>query len=215
MNTWTAPSGMDALAPALVAALGSLEEVHRNRIVDAGPFKYRYVDLAAVMTAVRPILASHDIALIQTVEIADGDVIVITTLLHASGEFLISPPLRLPAGQTAQSAGSAISYSRRYATLAILGLAAGDDDDDGQGTARVAPQAVLSEQNVERFLAAAAEAGLSGDEISSVVLTATDGRTNDPAAVRRSEIGALRQALDEATIEVEPEPDEDDDEVST
>ena len=51
-----------------------------------------------------------------------------TMLVHESGE-RISSMLAMPLGQfTAQAVGSAISYGRRYSLMAMIGLAAEDDD---------------------------------------------------------------------------------------
>jgi hypothetical protein len=63
-----------------------------------------------------------------------------TKLVHApSGEEMSSvTPLLLPSGADSQSWGGAISYARRYSLIAMLGLAA--EDDDGQ-SARAKPQA--------------------------------------------------------------------------
>jgi hypothetical protein len=59
--------------------------------------------------------------------------ILVTTLRHESGEQITSelpfPPLQ-NRGNIMQALGSAITYARRYALLAIYGLAGEDDDAD-------------------------------------------------------------------------------------
>jgi hypothetical protein len=64
----------------------------------------------------------------------NGENIVITTLLlHESGEWLEPEPLSLKMDKvTAQGAGSAITYARRYALSAILGISSEDDGDGNQ-----------------------------------------------------------------------------------
>lgn len=54
---------------------------------------------------------------------------VTTTLIHESGEWMEFPSLVLKADKaTAQGAGSAITYARRCALSAVLGILSRDDD---------------------------------------------------------------------------------------
>lgn len=83
--------------------------------------------------------------LLETVPVAN--VVILTRLVHESGEW-IENELSIPAvlGKTpAQVIGSTITYGRRYARMAILGIAAEDDDGnvasniDGPTTSRDLP----------------------------------------------------------------------------
>ena len=66
--------------------------------------------------------------------ISEGKISISTTLFHSSGEYIEYPPLSLKAADlTPQSAGSVITYARRYVISAILGIAS-DDDNDGNGS---------------------------------------------------------------------------------
>lgn len=123
------------LAGALVDASVELVDIERTKTADAGTYTYRYVDLAAVLTVVRPVLHSHGLAVLQLVETDQSGnalgVNVRTLIVHRSGATLTSPPLRLTVPSTdPQRVGSAITYGRRYSLMATLNLA-GDDDDDG------------------------------------------------------------------------------------
>ena len=134
MSAWSDRSeSIDALAAALVKAVGELTDVPKGRQVNAGPMKYRYADLGDALGMVRPVLARHGVAVLQQVTSESGSVLVWTTLLHSSGQFMTQAPLGMPEGKTPQATGSAITYARRYALLAALGLAT--DDDDGQSAA--------------------------------------------------------------------------------
>jgi len=119
----------------LVAALGELT----NPATDAvNPhFGNRYPSLPALLDHVRPVLAAHGFALSQPAlsDVPAGCVGVQTQLLHTSGVVWDGGTLLLPAPPDAQKSGSAITYARRYALCALLGIA-GDDDDDGSAATR-------------------------------------------------------------------------------
>jgi hypothetical protein len=114
---------------ALVAAQGELRNPPKDKIANTGAFKYAYADLAGVLDHVRPVLAKHSLGLVQDVEVAEGRVGITTTLIHSSGESLKFGPLAASAPVDMQKLGSAITYARRYALVAALGIAADEDDD--------------------------------------------------------------------------------------
>lgn len=119
---------IDELAAALVAALGELSDVPKDREANAGTYRYRYADLASTLGQARPILAAHGLALTQAAEVTDRVVSVWTTIVHTSGQYVTYAPTVLPVGANPQATGSAITYARRYAAMAVLGLATEDDD---------------------------------------------------------------------------------------
>lgn len=114
------------IAAAMVAAQGEFPNVAKNA---NNPFyKSKYADIAAVIDALRPILAKHRIAFSQFPRFSDNMVHVNSVVLHESGEYIseeLSTPIK---DQTPQAVGSAVSYLRRYSLLSIFGLAAEDDD---------------------------------------------------------------------------------------
>lgn len=118
-----------SIAGALAKAQAEMENAIRDR---ANPhFKSTYATLAAVVDAVRPVLAKHGIAIVQDARFNGNDVEVVTTLVHGSGQWMKSSPLSSPvAKKDAQGVGSALTYVRRYALMAIAGIA--PDDDDGE-----------------------------------------------------------------------------------
>lgn len=93
-------------------------------------FKSKYAPLNEVLNLVRPILTKYGLSVIQSPS-AKGDSVTVTTmLLHESGEWIKLDPLTLKADKnTAQGIGSAITYARRYALSAALGISSEDDDD--------------------------------------------------------------------------------------
>ncbi len=115
------------LAAALAKAQGEMKPAPRS---SSNPFfGSSYADLAAIVEAARGPLARHGLAVIQTTE-RDGTVT--TMLAHASGQW-IRGELRLRSDKdTPQAIGSAITYARRYAFAAIVGVVAEGEDDDAE-----------------------------------------------------------------------------------
>ena len=131
----TIPSEM---AADLVGAWAELSNVHKSKTVQ-GSFSYSYADLADVLDVVRPVLARHNLAVIQPLSRQGGPVVTIHTMIvHGSGHVL-SWEFDVQVGSKAQETGSALTYGRRYALSAVLGVAAGGDDD-GQAASSAPPE---------------------------------------------------------------------------
>jgi hypothetical protein len=123
----------------IIAALSKMENVGANRINPA--FKARYVSLDALLDAVKPVLATHNLALIQTLETEEGKVGVSTSLLHTSGHAFSFGRLMVKAdGLTAQQIGGAVTYIRRQSIQTACGISV-DLDDDGHQASAAKPQA--------------------------------------------------------------------------
>lgn len=121
-----------ALAAALAKAQGVMS--HASKDAQNPHFRSRYADLAAVWSAVREPLSANGLSVVQTVAQGDGTVGVRSLLLHASGEWICSV-LEMPVAQkTPQGYGSALTYARRYALAALVGIA--QDDDDAEAATR-------------------------------------------------------------------------------
>jgi hypothetical protein len=123
---------INELAKALAAAQGEIKNAHLNKVNPH--FKSRYADLAAIRDAVIPALSKHGIAVMQTTQqdIFNENVpgfVVLTTLVHSSGQWIESEyPIPLVVDKP-QIMGSAYTYARRYSLAAICGIAAEEDDD--------------------------------------------------------------------------------------
>ena len=95
-------------------------------------FKSHYADLASVWSAIRKPLTDNGLAITQGLETQGGTTVLVTTLLHSSGEAVYSCyPILLPQEKmySPQMLGAAVTYARRYSLAAIVGIA--QDDDDG------------------------------------------------------------------------------------
>jgi hypothetical protein len=134
----------------VIAALSQMENVGANRINPA--FKARYVSLDALLDAVKPVLAAHNLALIQTLETEEGKVGVSTSLLHTSGHAFSFGRLMVKAdGLTAQQIGGAVTYIRRQSIQTACGISVDLDDDGHQASASKAEasKAFMGNPNLE------------------------------------------------------------------
>jgi hypothetical protein len=128
--------GLGPLAAALSKAQAAFPAILREKEVPTRSYTFKYAPLDVVLAAVREPLSKNGLAIAQ---ILDGDDLV-TLLLHEGGGRLEGrAPLPYKNGDTIQALGSAITYMRRYALQAILGIAA-EEDDDGDRASKAKPR---------------------------------------------------------------------------
>ena len=119
---------LGALALALSRAQG---EMHSAKRESENPTYHKgYADLASCWDACRKPLADNRLAVIQTIQTdLSGDIHLVSTLIHGdSGEWMRSDQSITACAQDPQSVGSAVTYARRYALCAMVGIASEDDD---------------------------------------------------------------------------------------
>lgn len=136
------------------------QQAMRDPVKDAqNPhFRSRFVTLKGVLDAVRPALHDAGITVLQCLDLHDGQTIVVTTLLHTSGQSMSSRcPVICAKPNDPQALGSAITYSRRYAVAAICGVAPSDDDDDAEAAAPPRQQKAKPAARPEPAIAKAAK----------------------------------------------------------
>lgn len=128
-------SELGALFAAVAKAQGEIEGAKKD---STNPhFKSQYADLASARDAVQGPLSKNELALIQWPRTIENGVEIETWLGHSSGQYM-SGTLCMPCGKMdAHGVGSAITYGRRYALMAVTGVA--PIDDDGNGAAAGAP----------------------------------------------------------------------------
>ena len=125
------------IAEALAKAQGALKPLKAGKTVTVkmktgGQYNYKYADLADILQSAREALSKNGLAVAQTYEVGVPCVLN-TTLMHTSGEWLKSSlPVNISQGMGPQDVGSLMTYFRRYALSALIGIAA-DEDDDGKG----------------------------------------------------------------------------------
>lgn len=126
-------SDKENIASAYVAAFAKIGVAMKD--ANNPHFKSKYADITSVINTIKPALAEHGLAFIQTPQATTDGVTVLTTLHHASGETMDLGSLFVPvARKDAQGFGSAMTYARRYALLCAFGVPT--DDDDGNDAVR-------------------------------------------------------------------------------
>ena len=92
-------------------------------------FKSGYADLYTVIESCREVLSKNEIAFVQGNRFEGGVFLVVTKLIHSSGEWLSSEmALPIPKNAGPQQIGSLNSYGRRYTLASMAGIAQYDDD---------------------------------------------------------------------------------------
>lgn len=110
--------------------------------------KNEYSSLDHIIEECKPLLSKNGLSVMQFPSEDDGQVAVVSLLLHKSGEWIETPAIKLrPVKSDPQGVGSAITYGRRYGYAALLSLSLGDDDDGNASTGRAAPPAQTGNAN--------------------------------------------------------------------
>jgi len=133
-----------AIATALAKAQAELSNPEKTLTASiparGGERVFRYASLATGLDLVRKCLGQHEIAVVQTTALDQGQIMLTTLLIHASGEWVSSLWPVCPAAEpSAQLKGAALTYARRYALFTLVGIA-GEDDLDAPELIPVAEQ---------------------------------------------------------------------------
>lgn len=113
------------LAKALV---GFHKEVSKVSKDSTNPFfKSKYASLSTILETINAPLINNGLSIVQFPE---GEISLVTRIIHVSGEWMEATYQMKSTKETPQDRGSAITYQRRYAIGAILSLNI-DEDDDG------------------------------------------------------------------------------------
>lgn len=126
------------LATAFSAFQGEITDPIKNQVSHTS----KYADLQSVLEKIRPVLSKNGLSVLQFPGNPEINKISIeTVLMHNSGEWIsdtyvmsaISEESRVKSTNAAQADGIIITYARRYAIMALFGLAAQDDTDANSG----------------------------------------------------------------------------------
>jgi|ERR1700754_752346 len=116
----------------LLEALAKAQAIMRGAVEDSSNpfFKSTYADLTSVWEACREPLTQNGLSVIQTTQILNGTNCLVSILGHLSGQWIKSVLPINPSKPDIQALGSAITYCRRYALSALVGVCPIDDDGE-------------------------------------------------------------------------------------
>lgn len=194
MSAFTTSDPCDEVMPAYHAALVAIESaVARTETVNTGQYEYAFTPLPDLIAHFKEKLTENKLAVTQPPVCGEGGRVgCATILLHESGQWIEFPPLMLNTGNSPQAAGSAISYTRRYALAAILGIAS--DDDDGQAAEAGAAAARASQGSAQP------RQGSQPRNQGNTQQRASQGRSTGSQSARPAGQGATFRTREEATI---------------
>lgn len=124
------------IIPALVRASANFKPAVKSA---TNPhFKSKYVPLEGVVDSINAALLAEGIYATQQTRVEDGNTLLVTMFYHNSGEWIGGEYPVHPVKPDPQALGSAMTYARRYALMALAGIPA-EDDDGNAATANVRP----------------------------------------------------------------------------
>jgi len=134
---------LNEIAKALVSAQKEISAAEKDK---TNPhFRSDYATLQSIWEACRDSLTKNNLCVTQTICSLDGKPFLNTKLIHISGQSIESSCPLLMGQPTMQALGSALTYARRYALAAIVGVVIKEDesDDDGQIAKNQSERAIL------------------------------------------------------------------------
>ena len=136
------------LAAALIKFHEAVPTIHDN----AESYHGGFANLPGVLSNIGPALRASGLVVSQLPEDINGQPGLRTTLMHTSGEHLSAvTPLSINSGKNGtQEWGKAVTYSRRYGLLSVLGLCVGIVDNDADLDAVAKPAAKLQIQQAPK-----------------------------------------------------------------
>ena len=172
------------LAKALVKAQAEVESALK---FSTNPhYGSPYADLTSVLTAIKPALARHGLAMVQYPGYGEGLVTMTTVLVHDSGEWLQSPVAAIPiTKKDPHGAMSGITYLRRGCASSLMALIADADDD---GNAAVGPKPTKATKPTKKVAA---------KKLTKKEQAAKDWNTAEHLAEGLDTLGALIDACEQ------------------
>lgn len=115
------------LAKALSTAQGEMDAAKKDSKGNYG----KYTTISSILEVVKDALSKNGLAVVQApMPCESGNICLRTTLMHSSGQWIASQLVMKAENVSPQKMGAVITYARRYALAALLGV--GQEDDDAQ-----------------------------------------------------------------------------------
>jgi len=125
----------------LYKALAEFQQEVPVILKDTTGYGYKYADLPAILKVINPLLKKHGLGFYQSINGTDVHTVIfhVKTAEQIESSTAIPQDVKLKGSNEFQVLGSAITYIRRYALSAMLGLIT-DKDTDASGE-QVKPKA--------------------------------------------------------------------------
>lgn len=117
------------IAKALILFHTKVDKIKKN--AENPFFKKKYADLSNILDVIQIPMAESGLSFTQ---LPVGICSLVTILMHDSGEYIMAEYEMRPVKDDPQGRGSTITYQRRYALQAMLGLNIEEDDDGNAGS---------------------------------------------------------------------------------
>jgi hypothetical protein len=169
------------LAAALIKFHEAVPTIHDN----AESYHGGFANLPGVLSNIGPALRANGLVVSQLPEDINGQPGLRTTLMHISGEHLSAvTPLSINSGKNGtQEWGKAVTYSRRYGLLSVLGLCVGIIDNDADSDADAKPAAKVEHQQSTTIPGIPPEENKLStqevDELITQIKSLSDGKKQD------------------------------------
>ena len=135
----------DQIVPALIEARKKMTGAVKN---EKNPFyKNVYATLPSVIECVNDPLLENGILVTQPTQIIEGRVILVTELMHVSGQWKRGYLPIINKKQDDQGQGSSMTFTRRQGLLAILSIPTIDDDGEASADPNEPERKKISEKN--------------------------------------------------------------------
>ncbi len=121
---------INELATALAKAQSEMKSAELNK--NNPYFKSSYADLQSVVNASRGPLTKNGLSVTQQLYDENDGSWLLTTLWHTSGQWICSKRRVVPAKNDIQTISSHTTYLKRMTYASLIGVVAGEDDDDGE-----------------------------------------------------------------------------------
>lgn len=133
---WKAERAREAFHHAMNAFRAEAISIVKTKQVSFSGTSYKHATLADIVSASVPALSKHGLSHRWETK-QDGNAITVSCVVthelgHSASTSLTAPPDTSGSKNSIQAIGSTVSYLQRYTFMAITGLAAKDQDDDGR-----------------------------------------------------------------------------------
>ena len=118
----------------LLATLAEVQNELPTMPKDADGYGYKYTTLDTITQTIKPILHKHGIGYMQSVGgVVASEMVLTTRIFNKEGEYIEDtaalPVIVSSKNNAAQTLGMSITYMRRYALCAMLGITSDEDVD--------------------------------------------------------------------------------------